>query len=239
MNVTIFNSLTTDEVLSELEAESKNYTGLYVDMTNPPERKYVKEKAESINGLIKKLDRARIDKSKEYKVKVEAEAKEIKERLIAANLPFQSLIDEYKIKRAEELAAKKAAEESAELARRLPLDHDDAISMNEFFDFKREELKKEQAIRDDEIRKQAVIDAKINQEKAVEEEKLRVIAAQEAKEKQVEFERLQRESNKAHLAKINNEILNTLVDNGIEQEAAKKVIRLAAKGLIPNLTINY
>ena len=239
MNVAIFNNLTTDDVLSELEAESKNYTGLYVDMSNPPERKYVKEKAELINGLIKKLDRARIDKSKEYKVKVEDEAKEIKERLMAANLPFQSLIDEYKIKRAEELAAKKAVEESTELARRLPLDHNDAISMNELFDFKRMEAERDQAIRDDEIRKQAVIDAKINQEKAVEQERLSAIAAQEAKEKQVEFERLQRESNKIHLAKINNGILDALVDNGIEQEAAKTVIRLAAKGLLPNLTINY
>lgn len=239
MNIAIFNGLTTDEVLSELEEESKNYTGLYVDMTNAPERKYVKEKAEFINGLIKKLDRARIDKSKEYKAQVETEAAAIKERLQSANLPFQSLIDDYKVERAKELAAKKAVEESAEIARRLPLDHDDAISMNELFDFKRMEAERELAAREEEIRKQAVIDAKINQDKAVEQERLRAIAAQEAAEKQVEFERLQRESNKAHLAKINNGILDALVDNGIEQEVAKTVIRLAAKGLLPNLTINY
>jgi len=60
MEIAIFKEVTTESALIELEAEGKKYDGLYVDMDKAPERKYVKDKAAFIAGLLKKLDRTRI-----------------------------------------------------------------------------------------------------------------------------------------------------------------------------------
>ena len=51
MDITIFKELTTEEQLVELQLEADKYTGLYVDMSNAPERKYVKETCIFCNGL--------------------------------------------------------------------------------------------------------------------------------------------------------------------------------------------
>ena len=66
MNIEKFKDITTEDSLLAIEAEGKTYQGLYVDMNISEERKYVKEKAVSIAGLLKKVERARIDKSKTY-----------------------------------------------------------------------------------------------------------------------------------------------------------------------------
>ena len=65
MSITLFKEITTEEALSKLEADGKKYTGLYVDMEDKEQRKYVKDSAALIIGLLKKVDRARIDKSKD------------------------------------------------------------------------------------------------------------------------------------------------------------------------------
>lgn len=145
--IKIFTSITTEEVLQELEIEAKNYDGLYVDMESKPERKYVKDKAALIAGMLKTLDRARIDESKNYKVLVEAEAASIKERLEEANKPFTALIDEHKEKRAKELARIKAFEDAKALADKVESDHDAAImeyKVRAFEDAAQQQLEKEQ-----------------------------------------------------------------------------------------------
>lgn len=48
-----------------------------------------------------------------------------------------------------------------------------------------------------------------------------------------------REANKRHNAEIHRGILKVLTDNGISEDDAKTVIRLAAKRELPNLVINY
>ena len=80
MSIVLFNDITTEETLRQLEATGDKYKDLYVDMNEKEQRKYVKDSASVINDMLKKLDRARIDKSKEYKAKVEAEAKSIREQ---------------------------------------------------------------------------------------------------------------------------------------------------------------
>lgn len=145
--IKIFTSVTTEEVLQELEIEAKKYDGLYVDMESKPERKYVKDKAALIAGMLKTLDRARIDESKNYKVLVEAEAASIKERLEEANKPFTALIDEHKEKRAKELAKIKAFEDAKALADEIESDHDAAImeyKVRAFEDAAQQQLEKEQ-----------------------------------------------------------------------------------------------
>jgi alpha-galactosidase/6-phospho-beta-glucosidase family protein len=130
MSIVLFNDITTEETLRQLEATGDKYKDLYVDMNEKEQRKYVKDSASVINDMLKKLDRARIDKSKEYKAKVEAEAKSIRERLQAANEPFTALIDAYNIERKKILDEKKEREAAVELAKLIESDHEIALILN-------------------------------------------------------------------------------------------------------------
>jgi len=117
MKVALLQSITTEEALTELEANGEKYTGLFVDMDDAKQRKYVKDNASLINGLLKKVDRARIDLAKDYRSNIEAEAKSITERLEAANSPFSSLIDAYAEKRKAILAEEKRIADEVEAVR--------------------------------------------------------------------------------------------------------------------------
>ena len=55
MGISIFQELTTDDYIKELEADGKKYEGLYVDMEDLESRKYVKNQASTINNLIKQV----------------------------------------------------------------------------------------------------------------------------------------------------------------------------------------
>ena len=85
MEIALLKDITTEGFLVEIEAEGKKYDGLYVDMDNAPERKYVKDKADGILQLLKKIERKRIDALKEYKNRVEKDALDITERLKIEN----------------------------------------------------------------------------------------------------------------------------------------------------------
>ena len=235
MEIAIFKELTTEDFLQQLEAESAKYEGLYVDMDNKEERKYVKDKAVVINDMLKKLDRARIDKSKAYKKKVEDEAAAIKFRLESANKPFTLLIDEHKAKRAAELAEMKRIEDMKAQAEQYQLDHEEAIMLNRIWDLEAGEREAEK-----ECQKQAQIEresliAKEAAERAATIERDKIIAEQQ----RAENERLKREADINHQASVNREALSCLIDNGIDEAAAKEVIKLIAKKQIKNVTINY
>lgn len=98
MDIIIFKDMTTEEKLSEIESQASKFKGLIVDMNNQSERKKVKDSASLINGMLKKLDRERIDRKKEFSQQVESEADFIRERLESANSPLTALIDEHKQK---------------------------------------------------------------------------------------------------------------------------------------------
>jgi len=268
MEIAIFNDVATSEIIDALKAEGEKYQGLYVDMNDPKQRKYVKDNASHIKNLKKQVDRKRIDVVKEFKARVEKEAASITEDLNIANLPFESLIDEYTIERKKILDAEKADRESRERAAQLEVDHEFGLLMNAKFDADKvaaekdrlayEEKLKAEAIeqakqdlinaenkaKEDKARaieqaKQAKIDAEIQQAQAVEKAIQDEIAKQIAIDEEAERQRIEREANKTHLAKINNGILSVLTLNGVDEESAKIIIRLAAKGKLPNMTINY
>lgn len=172
MDIVIFKELTTSDQIQELKLEAEKYTGLYVDMNEPEQRKYVKEKADLINQLLKKVDRKRIDAAKEYKAAVEKEAASIVEDLNIANLPFTLLIDEHKAERKRILDAEKADKEAKELAIQIELDHEMAILMNDKFDSDKIKLEQERIEYEKKIKAEAI------KEQAVQAERDR-IAAQE------------------------------------------------------------
>jgi len=144
MKIQIFNDIATENALLEIESESKKYEGLYVEMANKEERKYVKDKAEFISSILKKLDRARIDESKRYKILVEQEARSIRERLEEANKPFSLLIDEYKEVRAKELRIEKEKQDAIDLAFQIEVDHGDGLDLNKLYDLEKNEIERKE-----------------------------------------------------------------------------------------------
>ena len=234
-NLVLFSGLTTDEKLAQLEAEGEKYQGLYVDMAKNDERKFVKEQAAVINELLKKLDRKRIDLSKQYKAQVEAEAKEIKLRLEKANSPFTALIDEWNAERKRILDEEKRIQAEKELAEQIEREHEEALQLNRLWDL---EAKEREAQRESERKAQAEREKQIAEQAA----KQALIDADNARQAQLQREenaRLKREADTEHKKQINNAILSVLVENGIAEDEAKTVITLAAKGLLPNTQINY
>lgn len=229
MEIQLFGNITTETELQKLEADGVKYTGLFVDMDNTEERKYVKDSAALISGMIKKLDRARINKTKAYKVSIEAEAASIKSRLEEANKPFTLLIDEHKVKRANILAAKKAKEDAVALVIQIDSDHEQALMMDKVQMFEKAERERLQKERDQEIANKAV------------EAALQAKASQEAYEKDLaERERLLRKSDIEHKTVVNNKALESLVGiSGITDEQAKAIVKLIVKGLVPNVSIHY
>ena len=45
--------------------------------------------------------------------------------------------------------------------------------------------------------------------------------------------------NRAHRAKINNEVMQAFVKAGVDEESAKAIVIAIAGGSIPHVTINY
>jgi hypothetical protein len=228
MDIVLFKDITATENIEMLEREGKKFEGLYVDMENKEERKYVKDNAALISTLLKKLDRARIDKARDYKTEVEKEAGEIRARLEAANLPFTLLIDEHKAKRAKILADQKAKDDAAELLIQIEADHEHALMMDKVQTM--EALEREQQRLDGEelIASMAAADA-------IQKEQGR----QAAKTKALELERLQRESNNIHVGAVRKAAKESLMATGLDEVMAKRVVMAIHNGSIPSVEIKY
>jgi hypothetical protein len=228
MSVVLFKDLTTDEHLTELEANAEEYNGLYVDMEVAEQRKYVKCKAADIKDIIKRVNSARIKKSKDYRILVEAEAVSIIARLEKANEPFTLLIDDYDAARKVILDAEKASKLAIENAAQKLIDHEFAILLDK--SYLADKLATENAQRDH--------DEKIRVE-AEENVRLSIIRAKEVTDRAIELDAANRLANKEHVRSVNRTILASLVSHGVNDEDARWIISLAAKGKLPHLTINY
>ncbi|MCP4992031.1 MAG: hypothetical protein GY928_40060 [Colwellia sp.] len=187
MNITIFQDLTTDEYLTMLDTEAEKYQGLTVDMEDSTERKYVKEKASSIETLRKQLERARIDKASEYKNVVNEEARRIDERLDKANRPFLDLIEAHNEERAKVLAKEKADREAKELAIQIELDHEDAINHDKLRTFEIiEKLEAERKLEDERKKEQAEREKRIAEEAREQAEREAAQAKEAAKQAEID-----------------------------------------------------
>lgn len=203
MNIAIFESVTTEEALLQIEAESSKYDGLHVEMGEKKERKFVKDKASEINDILKILETKRISISKNHKKEVEELAKSIRERLEAANKPFTLLIDDYAIVRAKQIAKDKELQAAKDLAFQMPIDHEEALSMNKLFDFEKSEKIREQKERDDEIAKKATEDAanKLKQAK-IDADNALILADAKLKQEKIDAKGLRDEAEKQRLIDI-------------------------------------
>lgn len=228
MEITIFESVTTEGALIELEAEGKKYDGLYVDMDNGPERKYVKDKAAEVKDLIKKVDAHRIADKKSYGVKVEKEAGQIIERLKVANEPFTLLIDAYTLERKKILDAEKARKQAILDAAEYENDHEMGLLINKTYEFDKSEELRLQFERDDAIRRQATIDAEACQKRL----------AEVAEHNRVHEENA-RLANVDHVRGINREIFKSFIDAGLHRDSAEIATQALIDNKVPSTTINY
>ena len=125
-----YREVTTEAILVDLEADAQKHIGLWVDMNNSQERKYVKDKAALGKSLIKKLDRSRIDQSAAHKLMLDTEAETIRLRLEDIISPYTVLInlhaDEQKVIRDKA----KARQDAIDLAFEIERDHDYALLMD-------------------------------------------------------------------------------------------------------------
>lgn len=93
-----------------------------------------------------------------------------------------------------------------------------------------------------EAEEKAAADAKAAAERAEREKEAAVQAERDRAEaaRKAEAEAAaKREADKKHRAKVNNEVLATLVAVGVSEADAKKVIEALAKGQVPHVKINY
>jgi len=228
MNVTLFKDLTTDEHLTELEANSEEYNGLYVDMEVAEQRKYVKGKAADIKDIIKRVNSARIKKSKDYRVLVEAEAASIIARLEKANEPFTLLIDDYDAARKVILDAEKASKLAIENAAQKLIDHEFAILLDKSYLADKLATENAQREHDENIRLMAV-------ERAEEVIRSKVAYERDLADRQ-EKSRL---ADVEHVRHINRMILKEMYGHGLPEKESIEFIKTIARKKISQLTINY
>lgn len=100
---------------------------------------------------------------------------------------------------------------------------------------RQEQQAREAAEKAEQDRLAAIARAEAEKQAAIEAERKRQADAAEAERLAAE----QRERNKAHAKKINNEILQDFMAQGLPEECAKTAITAMAKGLIRNVKINY
>tara|TARA_R110000822_G_scaffold301108_1_gene424785 strand:- start:9028 stop:10098 length:1071 start_codon:yes stop_codon:yes gene_type:complete len=84
-------------------------------------------------------------------------------------------------------------------------------------------------------KKDALAKAEIEKNLAIKAEQERIFA----KEKAEESARAEREANKAHREKINNESLEAFISFGVKEDCAKDCIKLIALAKIPHIQIYY
>jgi hypothetical protein len=228
MNVTIFTELTTTEKLEEITKESENYIGLYVDMSDPKQRKYVKDKAESIRFIRKDLNTSRIKKVKDYTAKVKKEFDGIDVILSDANGPFTLLIDGYANERKVILDKEKKRLCDIERAVQKEIDHEYAILLDKSYLADKLAAEKAQAERDEAIR----VDASSRATQAAN-------SAQEATDRAAAQSEANRIADKENYRKVNRAIYSALIDAGVGRNEAFTVTNALIDKEIPHVTINY
>lgn len=109
-----------------------------------------------------------------------------------------------------------------------------------------EEQKKKSELLAEQQRLEALEQQRIHEERAeqqrlddIEKARLNEIERQRQEQERIKQEEEKRAADLEYTKGVNNKILNALTEFGIKEETAKTFIKLAAKGMLPQLTINY
>jgi len=131
------------------------------------------------------------------------------------------------------------AREAKEEAERKAKAAQEAIEREKQQAIEREKKAKEEAERQKQLAEQAKIDAEKRRIADIEAAKKAESQRQKDEEEKAKKEAEAREANKKYLAGVHNAILDVLKANGISEKDGKTMKKLAAKGELPQLTINY
>jgi hypothetical protein len=228
MNVTIFTELTTTEKLAEITKESEKYIGLYVEMSDPKQRKYVKDQAESIKSIRKNLNILRIKKIKDYTLNAKAEFESIDLILEKANEPFTLLIDDFAAERKAILDKEKAEKLAIEKAAQKEVDHEWAIILDKSYLADKLAAEKAQEEHDEAIR----IDATNRATQAAKN-------AQEVTDRAIAQDAANRLADSNNVRTVNRAIYIGFINSGLEQSEATIATQALIDSAIPHITINY
>ena len=228
MNVTIFKELTTTEHLDRLEIESEQYIGLYVDMEDAEQRKYVKDKAYDIKQMNKAIIAGAITKIKQARSLIKEEELYILNRTAKINEPFTLLIDGYDAERKVILDAQKASKLAIENAAQKLIDHEFALLIDKSYLADKLSAEKAQAEHDEAIRIEAT-------NRATQAAK----NAQEVTDRAIKLDADNRLANKKHVRTINREIYSGFISAGLEKDQATKATQALIDGAIQHIIIHY
>jgi len=212
-------SVTVDSLFGELEQEAIESKEAALECLLNAEHKLIQDAHELALLLNLKFDTEKTEAA------VEAE----KARLAKEAADRERAEREAKERADRDARIAKEATEKAEREAKEKSERDARIAEDKI---KHAEWEAEQA---KEREKQAAERAEREKQKAIEDDRNRVEAerlAVEAKEK-AEAAKL------SHRKKINNEIKGLLIDFGLDDETATSIIKLAAKGKLGALSINY
>lgn len=191
--------------------------------------------------LNEKLDRD----VAELKIKLEADKKVEADRLEKERIEREEKLKSQAAKEATEKAESlaKKERERVEKEKQKLIDDAAAAEREKIAAQEREKIASEQAKKDKiaaaQKVKQDAIDAENKRLADVEQAKKDEIFRQQEEIRIADEEAKGREANKKYLAKVHNGILTVLMKHNISEDDAKTMIKLAAKGLLPQLTINY
>ena len=224
-----YREVTTEAILVDLEADAQKHVGLWVDMSNAPERKYVKDKAALGKALIKKLDRSRIDQTSAYKLMLDTEAETIRLRLEDIISPYTVLINLYADEQKVIRDKAKARQDAKDLAFEIERDHDYALLMDAQVMRDKADAIQAQADRDEIIATQAANDA-TEREKSAQ-------AHREDTKKRAEDERLADIKNVSSVLRAAKEDL--MLIEGVDEALAKSIVLSIRNNKIKNTYIKY
>ena len=224
-----YREVTTEAILVDLEADAQKHIGLWVDMNNSQERKYVKDKAALGKALIKKLDRSRIDQSAAHKLMLDTEAETIRLRLEGIISPYTVLINLYADEQKVIRDKAKARQDAIDLAFEIERDHDYKLLMDA------------QVMRDkaDAIQAQADRDA-IIATTAADLAREEIQRQQEAKERAETAAVAARLADKESVGKILRAAKEDLMlIEGVDEALAKSIVLSIRNNTIRNTYIKY
>lgn len=210
-NIKQLNEMAIDESLAERE----------LDCIKAHRRSI--EKLETTIAGIKKAEQQAAE-LEDLRLRQEQEEKEKREAEIAEQAAEQARQEAAKVMLEQQEAAENAAKEAADREAKAKQDVIDAKAKAKH-DAEQAELRLKQQAEQAELDKQVAI--KAEQQRQVDE------AAKQAKEA------AEREANKAHKKKVNNEAMQSFIDGGLDEVAAKLAVTLLAKKVIKHAQINY
>ncbi|HBC5915814.1 TPA: cell envelope biogenesis protein TolA [Proteus mirabilis] len=137
---------------------------------------------------IDKEGKAVVDKLKELPKKVDASRKLFRDELDALSTDIRKPLTEWEEK-------EKAREEAEALKKQIEVDHEEALQMNELFDLRKAEEERQRIAREEEMKRQAAEQARIEAERKAQQE-IEAAARREREAKEA-AERAEREKQEA------------------------------------------